>query len=172
MPKIIKNTEKHKKLRNRVRLFRSGNQILRQESDAVHNLIKMKSKINIFDSQHEKGCENSKKNLRDKLRSWAIAFNITRRAISALLKLLNSFELNLPKDSRALLSTPKTIMIEKRAGGNWWYYGVKHNLIMIFAQLNRDITVQLNFNIDGLPLFNSSHISLWPILANIKGDYN
>lgn len=47
---------------------------------------------------------------------------------------------------------------------------MKKNLNMIFANLNRDLVIHINFNMDGLPLFNSSKYEFWPILANIFGN--
>lgn len=38
---------------------------------------------------------------------------------------------------------------------------------MIFANIDADVTVSLCFNMDGLPIFNSSAFQFWPILANV-----
>lgn len=37
----------------------------------------------------------------------------------------------------------------------------------LFRDLNEAISVSLNINVDGLPLFNSSRVVLWPILCTI-----
>lgn len=103
-----------------------------------------------------------------KFRLWAIKHNITRIAMSELLKILISIGLNyLPTDPRTLLETPQNIELKDLANGKVWYCGIANNLRRIFSTLNESINVSLNFNIDGIPLFNSAKHEFWPILANI-----
>lgn len=78
---------------------------------------------------------------------------------------------SLPNDYRSLLSTPRYINITEVGGGHMWYNGIATNLRNIFKKLNEDITIHLNFNMDGLPLFKSSKNCFWPILASIQGKY-
>lgn len=103
-----------------------------------------------------------------KLRLWAVKHNITRIAMSELLKILISIGLTyLPHDPRTLLETPQNIQLHDRANGKVWYCGIENNLRRIFHTLNEDLNVLLNFNIDGIPLFNTAKHEFWPILANI-----
>lgn len=51
------------------------------------------------------------------------------------------------------------------------YNGIETNLKMLFANTQSNATVNLCFNMDGLPLFNSSKYQFWPILANVFGIY-
>lgn len=73
----------------------------------------------------------------------------------------------LPKDYRTLLQTPKTVEISEVAGGKYWYNGIERNLRLVFSKLNKDISIALNFNMDGLPIFKSSKRVFWPILSTI-----
>lgn len=112
---------------------------------------------------------NNPFSLKSKLRDWANSFRVSKRAIDSLLEILNSNGLNLPKNHRTLLRTPLNIEFSEVAGGEFWYSGLETHLKNIFSTLDRDVTINLNFNIDGLPLYNSSKISFWPILASISG---
>lgn len=137
--------------------------------------------------------------LKQLLRSWVNCHGITTRAVNDLLQILRKsgtakiyfliivpaeYEVdviinslifkfvgveNLPKDYRTLLQTPKSIQIIPAAGGQYWYNGIERNLRLIFTKLDQDISIELNFNVDGLPIFKSSQRSFWPILANIHG---
>lgn len=75
----------------------------------------------------------------------------------------------MPKDYRTLLQTPKIVNIVPAAGGHLWYNGIEKNLLYIFSKLDKDLEIELNFNIDGLPIFNSTQRGFWPILGNIHG---
>lgn len=105
------------------------------------------------------------KSLCDKLRSWALKCYIKRSAITMLLKVLKSSGLkNLPTDSRTLLKTPRKVDIEQKAGGFFWYYGVENSLLYLFSKLSQNIELKININLDGLPSFNKSPVTFWPIL--------
>lgn len=98
--------------------------------------------------------------------------NINKRAVTALLQILRSAgATSLPKDSRSPLETPRQVEIVDLAGGKYWHNGLEKCLIEIFSQLSVNLCIELNINMDGLPLFKSSPIVLWPILANIHGEW-
>lgn len=171
MPRISKNTNKAEQTRNRVRIFRGVQSILKNE----RNLDR--SKLNQNTSQIPQAvnftkCQKStQKSLSDQLKSWVLDYHLTQRAVSKLLKILKSCGMSyLPKDCRTLMATPKTIAIEKIAGGQLWYNGIEKELSTIFSKSNSNLSIQLNVNADGLPLFKSSPIEFWPILANIRGE--
>lgn len=52
------------------------------------------------------------------------------------------------------------------------YNGIRKNLQMIFGNANSNMQINLCFNMDGLPLFNSSKYQFWPILASVQGKYS
>lgn len=160
----------HKAAQIRLRIHRGIRSIMKKDEEYITNVTCLKNKVfeSIGHSSDEK--ENHTQSFSNQLRSWALDFNIQRRAVSALLKILIAAGfMYLPKDSRALLKTPRFIDIESRAGGQYWHHGIENSLRKIFAKLNTNIKIALNFNIDGLPLFKSSPIGFWPILGNIHG---
>lgn len=50
-----------------------------------------------------------------------------------------------------------------------WYRGISKNLEQIFQKINNDISIYLDFNFDGVSLFNSSSKCFWPIIVSIRG---
>lgn len=71
-------------------------------------------------------------------------------------------------DPRTLLKSKKDIQITLIDDGRYWHNGLIESLETILQNLNdKPKCVSLNVNIDGLPLFNSSKLQMWPILCNI-----
>lgn len=93
-------------------------------------------------------------------------------ALSALLSILNPILNYLPKDPRTLLRTKTSYSIVKKCGGEYYYFGIKKNVIDILStQSNFEFledTLQLQVNIDDLPLFKSSNHQFWPILGRVE----
>lgn len=168
----MSNSKKNSKIgnRNRVQLFRRVNLVLKNE------IINDKESENI-DIVNQNETNNSfygrSEFLREKLKNWALEYRINRRALSALLRILIlvGFSLLTP-DSRTLLKTPRFVEITQMCGGKFWYNGLTKNIKQIFSKLNKNICIELNFNIDGLPLFKSSKFQFWPVLADINGNEN
>lgn len=171
MTKIMKSKSSSS---NRVKLFRGVQSIMKQDEASHVNPIELKKKLLRTESisNDEDNNQYQSPNLSNELRSWAIQFNVRQTAVSALLKILLSFGItSLPKDSRALLKTPRTVQIENVSQGHYWHNGLLNCLQKIFVGLASNLTIELNINIDGLPLFKSSPTEFWPILANIHGLY-
>lgn len=169
MPKISKCNEQKSRNKLRLKTFRQVKSIMKQDEENLFNVIDLRKKI-LGAKPNMSENETESPSLPKKLRSWAIEYHIKQRALSALLKILFSFGMTmLPRDSRALLKTPRFVEIEKRANGDYWYNGLSKCLKTIFAKLGTNLHIELNFNIDGLPLFKSSPITFWPILANVHG---
>lgn len=102
---------------------------------------------------------------------WINDNRISKRAVNQLLSIFNSFGIGeLPKDYRTLLKTDINIEIIEISGGKLWYNGIRKCLLPIFRSLDRNLTISLKFNIDGLPLYKSSKQSFYPILASIHGE--
>jgi len=104
---------------------------------------------------------------------WAVEFvsTIPLAAVTALLKILCKYtEAPFPKDARTLLQTPRTTIISTMDNGQYCYLGLKEAIIKIiekYLQLGFETrTVNLMFNIDGVPLGHSSEKSLWSILCS------
>lgn len=154
----------------RSRACRSISNKVRNRQETVRRLLEEQQII-----QHNvtSSTENSLREdlFRDELRDWVNEFRIPMRAVNGLLSILNSVHGKiLPKDYRTLLNTDTNIEIVALAGGNDWYNGLGKCLKNIFVTLDRDFSLRLNFNIDGLPLYKSSNQVFYPILASIHGN--
>ncbi|XP_021707461.1 uncharacterized protein LOC110678640 isoform X2 [Aedes aegypti] len=113
--------------------------------------------------------EYCRKKSSETLQQWAIKHNITHQAVKELLSILkNQYNDNdLPMDPRTLLHTPTSTPVIDIPGGQYWHQGLENCLRNAFKDLDRNITIHLNVNVDGLPIHKSSKHQLWPILCNI-----
>lgn len=71
----------------------------------------------------------------------------------------------LPKDCCTLMKTPRQINIRKLCGGEYLYVGVETGLLKIVSRHSAKCFEQrpcISFNIDGVPLFKSINVQLWP----------
>lgn len=140
---------------------------------------KMRQKL--IESRISSGIDNSSvveqpapssSSLSTELADWTNSHRISKRALDDLLRILNSNGINsVPLNHRTLLKTPINVDIMPTAGGSLWYNGIEKSIRQIFSKIDCtcDMTFSLNINFDGLPLYNSSKISFWPILASIYG---
>lgn len=102
-----------------------------------------------------------------------MSFNVSMRALDKLLELLRSTGfMSLPKSYRTLLQTPRNVMISALETGQYWYRGLTECLQAVFCKLNRNLNIAPKFNVDGLPIFNSSKYQFWPILASVHRKLN
>ncbi len=111
--------------------------------------------------------------LRSDMAKWAVRNKATRTSVDELLSLLRKHGHRLPKDARTLLGTPRHVDAQDLCGGQYLYFGLESGLLKICSQyqekiMSRENHVLLNFNIDGLPLFKSSNVQIWPILCSVK----
>lgn len=106
---------------------------------------------------------------RNDLQEWAIKHNISHLALKDLLTIIkNQYnDNNIPTDPRTLLGTPSETKVVDIPGGQYWHQGLEVCLRSCFRTLNENITIELNINIDGLPVHKSSRFQLWPVLFNI-----
>lgn len=111
--------------------------------------------------------------LRDQLKFWVAHNQISMRCVNGLLNILRTNgHTELPKSYRTLLNTPRNIELATFGTSKYWYRGLADSLKTVFFNLDRDLRIELKFNTDGLPIFNSSQIQLWPILASVDGGHN
>lgn len=112
---------------------------------------------------------NKKFDFRNNLREWAVSKNISQEALKDLLNVINQrYPGTVPVDPRTLLQTPRNIVIKEIEGGEYWYNGLTKPLTNILnVWLDLPDMINLNFNVDGLPIFKSSKKEFWPILCNI-----
>ncbi|XP_029171345.1 uncharacterized protein LOC114940761 [Nylanderia fulva] len=108
------------------------------------------------------------------LRKWAIERHISHLAVTDLLRILSPYHPELPLDSRTLLKTPIFTQINKLETGEFCYLGLNIALKNVLSQkhtqecLKPGETLKICFNVDGIPLFKSNKLQLWPILGLIK----
>lgn len=114
--------------------------------------------------------------LREGLATWSNLFQIKHNAIDALLKLLRQYGHNyLPRTARTLLKTTREVQTETKSGMEYVHLGLKNQLDKYLQNypvgtIENVNTLNLSLNIDGLPLFNSTTKSSWPILCAILVD--
>ena len=100
--------------------------------------------------------------------AFCVKWKITREASNELLSLLTRHDVKgLPKDCRAAKRSMRVVNdVVKMGNGSYYHFGVEKELtrnLSVYKELKE--TVQLQFNIDGLPLFRSSPVDFWPILC-------
>jgi hypothetical protein len=126
-----------------------------------------------FDSSSDSECNPA--DLQRDLGEWAVNYNVSHVAVNSLLKLLRAHHPLLPKDARSLLATPRTVDVVKIASGMYHHVGLANNLKPFVEKylasahcLDEPVRFTVQINIDGLPLFRSSNVQLWPILGIVK----
>lgn len=106
----------------------------------------------------------------EKLINWSVKYNIKRSAVSSILNILKGHQCfqELPKDSRTLLKTPRTIFLREISPGKYCHFGLVNSLKYILQKSDRLIdSISLQFNVDGLPISRSSSQQFWPIHAHV-----
>nr|CAK26786.1 TPA: transposase domain-containing protein [Strongylocentrotus purpuratus] len=105
------------------------------------------------------------------LANWAAVAQIPQSKLRGLMSVLRKYHPELPKDPRTLLQTVTDYEITNIAGGEYYHFGVADgiNRISEICIATKDATrINLQINIDGLPLFKSSKTQFWPILGRIS----
>ena len=149
----------------------SSTESLIEEMDILSEAISDPSSYNNDSDSSYESVENNtnQRSLCPDLASWAVSQNISHSALNSLLKILQNHHVEgLPSDARTLLKTPRKIEIVKKSGGEYIYLGIKSG-ILCRSSLEGFKKVSLIINIDGLPLFKSSDLEVWPILGRING---
>lgn len=169
MTKNVKIQKKRFYNANRKRMQR---RIDKEKIKSNERIFKVKNNSS-FDSLNENQTytENESTDIfHDKLKKWALQYNVRAYCLGDLLKMLTEVGIPfLPDDPATFLATPKSIEIENIANGQFWYSGVTKKLTDIFQTIDQNMEVKLNFHVDGLQLFKSSNKQFWPILAQIHG---
>ena len=104
----------------------------------------------------------------EELVNWATKHGCSRSALNEMLEMLRRHGHRLPKDARTLLKTPRTVTSVDKCNGQYAYFGIESGVLQILAhrkyQLEHE-SINLSFNIDGVPLFVSTKDQFWPILC-------
>ena len=116
--------------------------------------------------------DNEMFDLKKSLRAWYISCGtIGRDNMSNLLKMLNKAGHNeLPNDTRALVGTPLKTIITPCEPGEYFHYGLKLALTDILSREILGDNIEIDINVDGLPITKSTKRTLWPIQGKIVGN--
>jgi hypothetical protein len=93
-----------------------------------------------------------------KLADWAVEDSIAVTSVSTLLAILKLYRNSLPLDCRTLLKTSRNYEIENIANieGLYYNFGIQCGISLNprhVANVNADSTLNMQFNVDGFPLF-------------------
>lgn len=149
MAKVKKTSLKAVRNRERVSFHRRWRAIAFNESQSINR------NPNFQNVNHESLRQDEQKqtffNSNEKLRRWAIQYNISKRAVSELLKILISLGMTgLPKDSRTLLETPRNVEMISLSNGKLWfvdYFGFFFIFIVFKSAYTRLQYQFITFNI-------------------------
>lgn len=155
----------------RTRFYRDVKKTLHERRERVNRTLHGQINLNSTNSTtNESGMSAQQQSFNEELIQWINKYRIAKRAVNGLLHILNSVGItDLPKDYRTLLDTPINVQIADVAGGKMWYNGLAYSLQKCLANIDKNAEILLNFNIDGLPLYRSSKLTFYPILASING---
>lgn len=129
-----------------------------------------------FDAQEEP--EQKLLTLSEKLFLFFILFNISHRAMEYLLDILRGEGYEVPSSVYKLKKYNKSANVDVlksvlSCGGEFAYIGIKDNIK--YCIVNKLIhfkdmynSLHINISIDGLPLYKSSAVTLWPILLSFN----
>lgn len=123
------------------------------------------------DSSTDVDTDDDGENVVDKVNEWANKYGIAHVAITELLHILKPYLSTLPHCSRTLLHTPRSCNVKPlKCGGEYCHLGLVKGLqdMCINGAAAQTRCLELQFNVDGIPLFKSSNTSLWPILCMLK----
>ena len=85
--------------------------------------------------------------------------------MNKLLTELRDEGLDVPKDARSFLGTPRNTAILEKAGGKYVYLGLKDQLVQSLEKLPHQDQIELQINVDGCPAPFAHRKSFWPILV-------
>jgi hypothetical protein len=114
--------------------------------------------------------------IRQEIAAWSAKNLCVRTGTDSLLAILRRQGLDLPKDSRTLLDTPRNVPTENKCGGTYAYFGLEAALTKVLSSAKEEhvkdlVQIELLVNVDGVPVFKSSGTQFWPILCCFK-DFN
>lgn len=105
--------------------------------------------------------------LRDKLKKWCMETTTSKKFLEKLLLILKEEGLDVPLSRESLLGRATNIVVRNVSPGIYCHIGIETQLRKVGHVLKRYGEVELDLNIDGIPLFKSSRTQLWSILCRI-----
>ncbi len=150
----------------------SGNISLNQEDTfSTDESSEFSSDCDTYLSLSKEDCE--KNSLREDLIAWANKHQIRQCALDDLLKVLRSQGHDtLPDTTRTLLKTLRAVDIQNKSGMQYIHLSLSEEIEKVLKRYpcegtSRIHSLEISLNIDGLPLFKSSSLSMWPVLCSI-----
>ena len=119
----------------------------------------------------------TKPSLAVKLLYYFLILNVSHRSMDYLLTILRDEGLEVPSSvynlKKSMHSRKAVILQSLKCGGQMAYLSIKDNLIHCIEQnliCFSDVynCIKININVDGLPLFRSSPMTLWPVLFSLR----
>lgn len=120
------------------------------------------------------------KTLAEDLFYFATLFSISKRGMKYLLDILRKHNIDVPKSVYLLKKSCKTVCVNDFCvNDNFAYLSLFDNVSFAYSKgllnnlgvrsVNMKLFVNIQIFVDGLPLFRSSQIGLWPILMKFSG---
>ncbi|CAH1107456.1 unnamed protein product [Psylliodes chrysocephalus] len=103
----------------------------------------------------------------NKFKKWAFTNNVTHKCINELIPIIKSGFPFLKNDARTILGTPRSTEIIHLENGEIVYFGLEKGILKRLGDGLKSCIkekIDLQINIDGIPIFNNSSIQFWPIL--------
>lgn len=93
------------------------------------------------------------------LQNWAIKNHISHVALTELITRIKSKYPELLTNARTLLRTPRKINVQSIPPGYYYHFGLRSCIEELVSRYSENLqSIQINVNVDGLPLFKSSSI--------------
>ncbi|MES9903194.1 MAG: hypothetical protein ABW168_11045 [Sedimenticola sp.] len=150
-----------------------GNNILTEENEHIWNTFD-DAGVDIYpSSDDDESEEDQDTSFKKEIAEWAVNCNVPLTTLTKLLSILRHKNLDVPVEATTLLQTTKKIHVVNKSGGDYIYFGLESSIkrsLSTFSPENIDL-IELSINIDGLPIYKSNNISVWPVqctVANIK----
>lgn len=103
--------------------------------------------------------------IQEALKEWALTFNICHNALKALLDILIRSKIpNILEILEHYWKHQEQLLLKRWEANN---IGIQSCLEKCLCHVENPMDIALNFNIDGLPIHNSSKMQFWPILFSI-----
>lgn len=156
---------------------RSWKRILAERNESIARLNEQNNGEDLEENNNDTSNQSDTQSnavvpLSDQLKSWAIQNRVSMRGLNGLLAVLRAAgHTELPLNYRTIMQTPRNVELISFQRAKYWYRGLTQCLRIAFVNLDRNLTVRITFNIDGLPIFEGSQLQFWPILALINGLY-
>lgn len=120
--------------------------------------------------QSDSDFDNDEPDQDQSLKYWATTYLASLVVLISLLSILKIFHPTLPRDGRTQAHAPTTNI----EGGEYYHFGLVPGILSQIKCLSLPVNLTnlaVQFHIDDLPLFKSSKLQFWPILALLKCNY-